>query len=191
MSIHEDMNAMGAAALCAARELAKLSSKKKNIILEAMADGIERSADDIRAANEADLAAGRAAGLSEAMLDRLELTPARIDAMVLGLRNVVALQDPVGEEISSWIRPNGLNIRKVRVPIGVIGIIFESRPNVAAEAAALCFKTANALILRGGKEAINSNRAIVAAMQQAGEEQGLPPNSIQLVQTVDRAAVKA
>lgn len=190
MNIHEEIAEMGRKGEAAARELAKLSSKKKNTILEAMASGIEAGADGIRAANRGDLEAGKAAGLSAAMLDRLELTPARIEGMAMGLRNVIALQDPVGGEISSWIRPNGLNIRKVRVPIGVIGIIFESRPNVAAEAAALCFKTANALILRGGKEAINSNRAIVDAMQNAGAGRGLPDDSIQLVQTTDRAAVR-
>jgi len=190
MSMHEQIAEMGRKGVVASRELAKLSTKKKNIILDAMASGIEAGAEDIRAANRSDLEKGRAAGLSAAMLDRLELTDSRIEGMVLGIRNVVALQDPVGSEISSWIRPNGLNIRKIRVPIGLIGIIFESRPNVAAEAAALCFKTANALILRGGKEAIDSNRAIVDAMQNAGAEQGLPENSIQLVQTTEREAVR-
>lgn len=190
MSIHDEISAMGAKALAAERELATLSSKKKNIIIEAIADGIEKRAEEIRAANQIDLAAGRESGLSAAMLDRLELTDARIEGMAASLRNVVALQDPVGQEISSWVRPNGLNVRKVRVPIGVIGIIFESRPNVAAESAALCLKTANALILRGGKEAINSNRAIVDIMQSEGSGSGLPENSIQLVQTTDREAVR-
>jgi len=190
MNIKDEIAAMGKKSVAAAYELAEMSTKKKNSILEAMANGIEEQKAAIRAANEKDLVAGREAGLNSALLDRLELTDKRMDGMINGLRNVVALQDPVGDEISSWIRPNGLNIRKIRVPIGVIAIIFESRPNVAAEAAALCFKTANALILRGGKEAIHSNRAVVEAMQSGGEAKGLPANSIQLVQTTDRSAVK-
>jgi len=134
--------------------------------------------------------AGRKAGLSESLLDRLLLTDARIEAMVKGLRNVVVLKDPVGARISRWIRPNGLVIQKVRVPIGVIAIIYESRPNVTADAASLCIKTSNAVILRGGKEALHSNVAIAAALQEGGAKKGLPANAIQLVQTTDREAVR-
>ena len=128
--------------------------------------------------------------MATAMLDRLELNDARIDDMIKGLHDVAVLKDPVGDEITAWNRPNGLHIRKVRAPIGVIGIIFESRPNVTCDAAALCFKTSNAVILRGGKEAIHSNLAIAKALQEGGEKKGLPTNAIQLVPTTDREAVR-
>jgi glutamate-5-semialdehyde dehydrogenase len=181
---------MGDRAVIAAREMAKLSAKKKNSILEAMADEITAQKETIQAANARDVSAGREAGLSAAMLDRLELTDARIDAMVKGLLDVAALKDPVGTTISDWNRPNGLQIKKVRVPIGVIAIIYESRPNVTADAASLCFKTANAVILRGGKEAAYSNAAIAKAMREGGAEKGMPDNAIQLVETPDRNAVR-
>ncbi|MCF7849246.1 MAG: glutamate-5-semialdehyde dehydrogenase, partial [Kiritimatiellales bacterium] len=165
-------------------------TRRKNIILEAMADELDARRAAIQQENAKDLAAGKESGLSAAMLDRLELTDARIDGMIKGLRDVAALNDPVGEEISRWMRPNGLEIKKVRVPIGVIGIIFESRPNVTCDAAALCFKTSNAVILRGGKEALNSNLAIAGAMQAGGVEKGMPEHAIQLIPTIDREAVK-
>jgi glutamate-5-semialdehyde dehydrogenase len=184
------MISMGDRAVIAAREMAKLSAKKKNSILEAMADEITAQKETIQAANARDVSAGREAGLSAAMLDRLELTDARIDAMVKGLLDVAALKDPVGTTISDWNRPNGLQIKKVRVPIGVIAIIYESRPNVTADAASLCFKTANAVILRGGKEAAYSNAAIAKAMREGGAEKGMPDNAIQLVETPDRNAVR-
>jgi glutamate-5-semialdehyde dehydrogenase len=190
MEIKEQILKIGADAKAASRELARLSSRKKNAILEAMADELDAQRAFIQAENAKDLAAGREAGLSSAMLDRLELTDARIDGMIKGLRDVAVLNDPVGSEISTWNRPNGLEIRKVRVPIGVIGIIFESRPNVTCDAAALCFKTSNAVILRGGKEAIHSNLAIATAMQKGGEAKGMPVNAIQLIPTTDREAVK-
>lgn len=190
MSLHEEMISMGENALAASRELAKLSTKKKNCILESMADEIAAQKDAIQEANAIDLAAGKAAGLSAAMLDRLELTDSRIDAMMKGLFDVAALKDPVGTEISDWHRPNGLKIKKVRVPIGVIAIIFESRPNVTADAAALCFKTSNAVILRGGKEAMHSNAAIAKAMRDGGAQKGMPENAVQLVATTDRDAVR-
>ena len=136
------------------------------------------------------MAAGRAAGLSDAMLDRLLLTDRRIEAMISGVRALIGLKDPVGQKISRWIRPNGLIIQKVRVPIGVIGIIFESRPNVAVDAAALCFKTSNAVILRGGKEALESNKVLVELLQTGGSRKGLPPHSIQLITTTDHDAVR-
>ena len=190
MSLHDDMLAMGDRAVAASRALAQLSSRRKNSILEAMASEIESRREAIQAANARDMEAGRAAGLSNALLDRLLLNDARIEGMVKGLRNVVVLKDPVGARISRWIRPNGLVIQKVRVPIGVIAIIYESRPNVTADSAGLCIKTGNAVILRGGKEAVHSNAAIASAMQEGGAKKGLPADAIQLVQTTDREAVR-
>jgi glutamate-5-semialdehyde dehydrogenase len=190
MSLHEEMILMGEKAVAAGRELAKLSTKKKNCILEAMADELTAQKDAIQEANAKDLAAGKEAGLSSAMLDRLELNDARIEGMVKGLLDVAALEDPVGSEISHWNRPNGLQIKKTRVPIGVIAIIFESRPNVTADAASLCFKTSNAVILRGGKEAMHSNQAIAKALREGGLKKGMPEDAIQLVQTTDRDAVR-
>ena len=150
-----------------------------------MADGILRSAGKIQAANAQDLAAGQAAGLSPAMLDRLKLDDKRIAGIANGIREVAGLPDPVGKTISEWDRPNGIHIQKTRVPIGVILIIYESRPNVTADAACLCFKTGNAVILRGGSEAIHSNLALAAAMNVPG----LPAHSITVVPTTDRAAI--
>ena len=190
MSLHDDMLAMGDRAVAASRALAQLSSRRKNSILEAMAAEIESRREAIKAANARDMEAGRAAGLSNALLDRLLLNDARIGGMVKGLRNVVVLKDPVGARISRWIRPNGLVIQKIRVPIGVIAIIYESRPNVTADSAGLCIKTGNAVILRGGKEAVHSNAAIASAMQEGGAKKGLPADAIQLVQTTDREAVR-
>ncbi|MDZ8118788.1 glutamate-5-semialdehyde dehydrogenase [Pontiella agarivorans] len=190
MDIKEQVLEIGAKAKAASRELARLSTRKKNAILEAMAEELDAQRALIQQENQKDLEAGRKAGLTNAMLDRLELTDARIDSMIKGLRDVAVLQDPVGEEISTWNRPNGLEIHKRRVPIGVIGIIFESRPNVTCDAAALCFKTSNAVILRGGKEAIHSNLAIAKAMQKGGESKGMPEHCIQLIPTIDRAAVE-
>jgi glutamate-5-semialdehyde dehydrogenase len=169
----------------ASRALAKLDSNAKNLLLRAMADGIEKSAAAIKSANAKDLDAGKKSGLSSAMLDRLTLTDKRISEMAKGVREVAALPDPVGTTISEWTRPNGIRIQKVRVPIGVILIIYESRPNVTADAGCLCFKTGNAVILRGGSEAIHSNLAIAEAMNVPG----LPPNSITVVPTTDRAAI--
>ena len=190
MNLHDDMILMGEKAVAASRELAKLSTRRKNIILEAMANEIAAQKETIQAANARDLSAGREAGLSAALLDRLELTDARIDGMVKGLLDVAALKDPVGTRISLWNRPNGLQIKKVRVPIGVIAIIYESRPNVTADAASLCFKTANAVILRGGKDAVYSNAAIAKALREGGAKKGMPENAIQLVETPDRDAVR-
>jgi glutamate-5-semialdehyde dehydrogenase len=155
-----------------------------------MADGLVRHAAAIKSANAQDLEAGRAAGLSSAMLDRLALDDRRIEAMARGLREVAALPDPVGRVLDERTRPNGLRLRKVAVPIGVVAIIYESRPNVTADAAALCLKAGNATILRGGKEAIRSNQAIASAMLDAGAGAGLPADAVQLVQTADRDAVR-
>lgn len=190
MDVKEQVLKIGAQAKAASRELAKLSSRRKNAILEAMADELDAQRELIKTENVKDLEAGRAAGLSSAMIDRLELTDKRIDGMINGLRDVAVLPDPVGTEISTWNRPNGLEIQKVRVPIGVIGIIFESRPNVTCDAAALCFKTSNAVILRGGKEAFHSNLAIAKAMQTGGMNKDMPEHAVQLIPTTDREAVK-
>ncbi|MGD9782765.1 MAG: glutamate-5-semialdehyde dehydrogenase [Kiritimatiellia bacterium] len=190
MTLHETMIEMGDRAVAAARQLAPLGTRRKNLILEAMAEALDARRDRLKEANARDMAAGRADGLSDAMLDRLLLTDKRMDSMINGVRALLGLKDPIGQKISRWIRPNGLVIQKVRVPIGVIGIIFESRPNVAVDAAALCFKTSNAVILRGGKEALESNKALVDALQAGGTRKGLPPHSIQLITTTDHDAVR-
>ena len=190
MGLHEDMVLMGDRAAAAARKLSLLSSRKKNQILQAMADEIESRRDALKAANDADVAEAKAAGMSAALVDRLTLTDSRIKGMARGLREVSGLKDPVGTVISRWIRPNGLEIVKQRVPIGVIGIIYESRPNVTADAAGICFKASNAVILRGGKEAVRSNAAIVEALQAGGGRKGLPENAVQLIATTDHEAVR-
>ena len=190
MNLHETMIEMGDQAVAAARQLATLGSRRKNLILEAMAESLDAHRDRIKEANGRDMAAGRATGLSDAMLDRLLLTDKRMDSMINGVRALIGLKDPVGQKISRWVRPNGLVIQKIRVPIGVIGIIFESRPNVAVDAAALCFKTSNAVILRGGKEALESNKALVDVLQDGGTRKGLPADSIQLITTTDHDAVR-
>jgi len=169
----------------AGRALAKLDTATKNKLLLAMADSIEKSAAKIKVANAKDLDAGKKAGLSAAMLDRLTLNDKRLADIAKGVREVAGLPDPVGTNISEWTRPNGIRIQKVRVPIGVILIIYESRPNVTVDAAVLCFKTGNAVILRGGSEAIHSNLALAEAMNVPG----LPADAITVVPTTDRAAI--
>lgn len=181
---------MGARALAASRTLSTLSSEAKNTILLAMADRLEASGTDILAANALDISAAEENGLSSAMIDRLRLDEQRLSVIADGIRQVASLPDPVGEVISRWQRPNGMDITQLRVPIGVIGIIFESRPNVTSDAAVLCLKAGNATILRGGSEAIHSNRAIAAALQSGGEGAGLPPKSIQLIPFTDRESVR-
>ena len=190
MSLHDEMVAMGDRAVAASRALAGLSSRRKNSILEAMAAELEARRDALIAANALDLAAAQAAGITGAMLDRLKLTPSRLEGMARGLRDVVILKDPVGQKISRWVRPNGLEIHKIRVPIGVIAIIYEARPNVTADAAGLCIKTGNAVILRGGSEAKHSNLAVAEALQAGGRKKGLPEHAVQLVTTTDREAVR-
>jgi glutamate-5-semialdehyde dehydrogenase len=185
MKLELNMKSLAEHSRDAARALAKLDAATKNRLLLAMADSIERSAGKIKTENAKDLEAGKASGLSAAMLDRLTLDDKRIRDMAKGVREVAALPDPVGTTISEWTRPNGIRIKKVRVPIGVILIIYESRPNVTADAACLCFKTGNAVILRGGSEAIHSNLAIAEAMNVPG----LPANAIAVVPTTDRAAI--
>ncbi|MHC5024934.1 MAG: glutamate-5-semialdehyde dehydrogenase [Planctomycetota bacterium] len=190
-ALAEEILELGVRARAAARRVAALSPADRARILRAMADGIDEAAATIQTANARDLAAGRAAGLSVAMLDRLTLDPARIAEIARGLRQVADLPDPLNEVLRT-IRPeNGLVIRKVRVPLGVIGMIYESRPNVTADAAALCFKAGNAVILRGGSEARESNAAIHDAMNDSGLGAGLPEHAIQLITTTDRAAVTA
>lgn len=178
---------MGQQAKEAARVLA-VAGAKKDAALLAMADAIELHKADILAANEQDLQAARENGMKESLVDRLALSPARVAGMAQGVRDVAAQEDPVGQVISGFVRPNGLQIQRVRVPMGVIGIIYEARPNVTADAAALCLKAGNAVILRGGKEAIHSNTAIMNAMRGAVEQAGLPADCIQLVQDTTRAS---
>jgi len=187
MDLKQQMRLLAERSRDASRSLAKLDAETKNSLLRAMADGIEKSSDLIQTANAKDIEAGKQAGLSSAMLDRLTLTAKRIGEVAKGVREVAALPDPVGKTISEWTRPNGIRIQKVRVPIGVILIIYESRPNVTADAGCLCFKTGNAVILRGGSEAIHSNLAIADAMNVPR----LPANSITVVPTTDRAAIDA
>jgi glutamate-5-semialdehyde dehydrogenase len=183
--IQQTIHQMGRQARAAAYQLAQLTSDDKNAILRAMAAAIRKSALVLLEANNLDLAAGVEKGLSAAMLDRLRLDEARIEAMAAGIDQVATLPDPVGQVMDKWTRPNGIEIEQVRVPIGTIGIIYESRPNVTADAAVLCFKTGNATILRGGSEAIHSNRAIAAALASAGA----PEHSIQLIPFTDRESV--
>lgn len=178
-------------ARAASRQMATVPTAVKNKALMAMAASFRTGAEAIKTANAKDLAAGREAGLSGAMLDRLELTDAGIEGMATALEQVAALDDPVGEINDVKTRPNGLRIGRMRVPIGVIGIIYESRPNVTADAGCLCLKSGNAVILRGGKEAIHSNKAIAELMATAAEEAGLPAGCLQLIPTTDRAAVNA
>ncbi|MDI6775299.1 MAG: glutamate-5-semialdehyde dehydrogenase [Verrucomicrobiota bacterium] len=185
MTLHEEMLAVGDGAVAASRELALLSERRKNAILEAMAAEVETRKNAILDANKKDIEAGRNAGLSTALLDRLLLTETRLVGVVKGIRMVGALRDPVGARISRWIRPNGLVIVKQRVPIGVIAILYESRPNVTADTSALCIKTSNAVILRGGKEALNSNAALAEALTAGGRKKGLPERAIQLIRCAD------
>lgn len=181
---------MGRRARAASRELVKLSTEQKNTILLAMADEIQARETTILAENAKDLVRAQENGLSKAMLDRLKLDPKSLAAIAQAVRDVAALPDPVGEVLTQWTQPNGLHITKKRVPIGVIGIIFESRPNVTTDAASLCFKTGNATLLRGGSEAIHSNVALAAAIQAGGERAGLPADSVQLIPFTDRASVE-
>lgn len=172
----------------AAAKLAILGTSIKDAALLAMADAFEANKNAIFEANRKDLAAAEAGGISGAMLKRLELTDKKIALMSDGVRQIAALRDPVGETIEGYLRPNGMEVRKVRVPIGVIGIIYESRPNVTADAAALCLKAGNAVILRGGSEAINSNIAIARIITNAITPLGVPEGAVQIIETTDRAA---
>ncbi len=187
--LQQQMTALGQAARAAAADLALADPETKNRALRAAAAAIRARAAEIAAANAEDMAGGREKGLTAALLDRLELTAPRIEAMAKGLEDIAELPDPVGRVLAEWERPNGLKIARVSVPLGVIGIIYESRPNVTADAGALCLKSGNAAILRGGSESFRSSGAILAALQQGLEEAGLPATAIQRLPTTDRAAV--
>jgi glutamate-5-semialdehyde dehydrogenase len=183
------MTDIGRRARAAARVLALAPTATKNAALVAMAEEIRAAAPAILAANAADVADGRVKGLTGSFIDRLTLTEARIEAMAAGLGDVAGLGDPVGRVLAAWERPNGLRIERVATPLGVIGIVYESRPNVTADAGALCLKAGNAAILRGGSDGFRSSQAIVAAIHRALARTGLPEDAIQLVPTRDRAAV--
>ena len=177
---------MGKKAKAAARVLASSDSMLRTKALNALADALEANCEFILAENEKDLQAGRDAGMSTSLLDRLALSEQRVSSMAQGARQVAAFADPIGTVMSGSVMPNGLQVTKVRVPLGVIGIIYEARPNVTADAAALCLKSGNAVILRGGKEAINSNMAVAQVMREAVESAGLPKDSIQLIADTTR-----
>ncbi|PPK76445.1 glutamate-5-semialdehyde dehydrogenase [Methylobacter tundripaludum] len=189
MDIKEYMKTLGRQARKAGREISRTESGKKNLALLKIAEAIENSHELLIAENRKDLDAGKKNGLDAALLDRLELKSAGIQAMVEGLKQVAALPDPVGEISDLSYRPSGIQVGQMRVPLGVIGIIYESRPNVTVDAAALCLKSGNACILRGGSEAIHSNQAIAACISQGLEAAGLPVEAVQIVATADRAAV--
>jgi glutamate-5-semialdehyde dehydrogenase len=189
LSLSEVLEQIGERAASASRILSQATTAEKNEALLAIARRIEQEAPTILAANEADLQAGARSGLSSAMLDRARLDSKRIQTIANSVREVVHLTDPVGEVLREWSRPNGLKISKKRVPIGVIGIIYESRPNVTSDAASLCLKAGNAVILRGGSEAIRSNMALAEAVADGCKDAGLPECSVQLVPSTDRAAV--
>ncbi|MFL9814347.1 glutamate-5-semialdehyde dehydrogenase [Stutzerimonas sp. VN223-3] len=190
-SVLDYMTRLGRAAREASRVLARATTAQKNRALQAAAAALDAARSDLVDANRQDLAAGRASGLDEAMLDRLALTPARIDDMIEGLRQVATLPDPIGEIRDMRYLPSGIQVGKMRVPLGVVGIIYESRPNVTIDAASLCLKSGNATILRGGSEAIHSNQAIARCIQLGLAEAGLPAAAVQVVETTDRAAVGA
>jgi glutamate-5-semialdehyde dehydrogenase len=192
MTLTEQMTSLARQARGASRELARLTTDEKNSCLLAMAGALEQNKSAIQDANALDMKAGTAAGLSAAMLDRLQLDDKRVAGMARGLREVAALPDPVGRLLDERVRPNGLKLQKISSPIGVVVIIYESRPNVTADAASLCFKSSNATILRGGKEAIHSNQIIAKTMVAAARQQlpAFPEHAIQVVPTTDREAIK-
>src|SRR5580698_9261209 len=192
LNLNEQMTQLAKQAKAASRELAKLSTREKDACLSAMADALEKNADAIKEANGLDMEGATQHGLPIAMLDRLKLDDKRIAAMARGLREVAALPDPVGKTLDERTRPNGLKLQKISTPIGVVVIIYESRPNVTADAASLCFKSGNATILRGGKEALNSNQIIAGTMIDAGKKAlpAFPEHAIQIVPTTDREAIR-
>lgn len=177
---------LGLAAKEAAKTVKTASTKEKNLALSCIAEALLKNMDDILKANEQDLVTARAAGMSDSMQDRLRLTPVRIEQMADAVRQLVQMEDPIGEVLEGKRRPNGLLIEKVRVPLGVIGIIFEARPNVTVDAATLCLKAGNTVVLRGGKEAINSNKALVACMRSAIAKAGLPEDAVCLIEDTSR-----
>lgn len=189
MDIKKYMNEVGQQARAASRELNRANTGQKNTALLAIADAIEARSTELLAANKKDMDAGAKNGLDEALLDRLALNEERIAGMAEGIRQIVALADPVGEITDLNYRPSGIQVGKMRVPLGVIGIIYESRPNVTADAAALCLKSGNAAILRGGSEAMHSNQEIAACIHTGLEKAGLTKTTVQVIETTDRAAV--
>ncbi len=191
MNIPQYMADVGARARAASRRLAAASTADKNAALEAIAAALEADRGPLMDANVRDLEAGRAKGLDAALLDRLELTAQRIDTMLEGLGQVTSLPDPIGGIFDLSYRPSGIQVGRMRVPLGVVGIIYESRPNVTADAAALCLKSGNATVLRGGSEAFHSNQAIAGAIHRGLEAAGLPADAVQVLDTTDRAAVGA
>src|SRR5437016_11281232 len=192
MTLNEQMTQLAKQAKAASRDLAKLTTAEKNACLFAMAAALEQNGDAIKTANALDMEASAKMGLSSAMLDRLKLDDKRIASMAKGLREVAALPDPVGKVLDERLRPNGLKLQKISTPIGVVVIIYESRPNVTADAASLCFKSGNATILRGGKEALNSNQTVASTLIEAGKQTlaHFPAHGIQVVLTTDREAIK-
>ncbi len=191
MNITEYMRQVGEQARLASRALARATTEQKNAALTAIAQALHTARDELMAQNALDMAAGHKNGLEPALLDRLALTPARIDSMIEGLQQVATLPDPCGEMTDMQYRPSGIQLGKMRVPLGVIGIIYESRPNVTIDAASLCLKSGNAAILRGGSEAIHSNQAIAKAIKAGLASSGLPTEAVQVIETTDRAAVGA
>lgn len=189
MSVHDTVLAQAKAAREAARGMARASAAQKDRALLAMAEGLEAGQDKVLKANELDLEAAKSAELSGALLDRLILNPQRVRAMADGLRELVALPDPVGGLESEWVRPSGLRVGRMRVPLGVIGMVYEARPNVTADAAGLCLKSGNAVILRGGSESLHSNRAIGELVARSLAQSGLPEAAVQVIATADRQAV--
>jgi glutamate-5-semialdehyde dehydrogenase len=191
MNLTEQLTQLAKSAKAASRELAKLTAREKNECLLAMADALEKNSDALKEANALDMDAAVNHGLSSAMLDRLKLDDKRITAMARGLREVAALPDPVGKILDERLRPNGLKLQKISTPIGVVVIIYESRPNVTADAASLCFKSGNATILRGGREAMNSNQLIARIMIEAGKKAlaHFPELAVQVVPVIDREAI--
>lgn len=184
------LEGMGRRARKAAAGLAKLTTERKNGALLGMADALERESGRVVEENARDLETGRSQGISTALMDRLTLDESRVAGMAEGLREVAALRDPVGEVVDGWRLPNGLQVEKVRVPMGVVGIIYEARPNVTVDAAGLCLKSGNAVVLRGSSNAINSNRALVSVLSRAATAAGLPEHSVQLVESTDREAAR-
>jgi glutamate-5-semialdehyde dehydrogenase len=189
MTMNETIRSMGVNARKAARVVAGLATERKNRVLNRMADALREEQGFIRQENEKDLAAGRAKGLSAAMLDRLALSDKVMDSMISGLREVTALPDPVGEIAEMAKRPSGIVVGRMRIPLGVIGMIYESRPNVTVDAAALCLKSGNAVILRGGSEAIHSNLALARVLQECLGAEGIDPAAVQVVPTTEREAI--
>ena len=190
MSIESTIMEMAKEARAASMEIARCPSKKKNEVLLKIADKIEEQAAYIQEENQKDLDMAKEMGLSDAMMDRLTVTDATVTSMAKGLREVSRLNDPVGSTSKSWLRPNGLEVSRMRIPLGVIGIIYESRPNVTIDAAGLCLKAGNAVILRGGSEALHSNQTLAKIISQALAETGLPAKAVQVVPIRDREAVK-